>query len=162
MFSPEKFTATLAAVMVVTCATTSPVSSTPLPTNSEPIQFGTSSLLQISDTAPESITHGVEQLAVGETFTFVSQGRSHTVLKTTQGLEFINEPLERSVCATTLAAVLLGIGSAALLALAAGMAPGAIVVLGGYGFTASQVTAAAGAMASMSALEAFLDSKFCH
>ena len=96
-----------------------------------------------------------------EEYTFFANGGAYTIVKTAEGIEFLDNGHERSVCATTLAAVLLGIGAAALMALAAGMAPGAIVVIGGYGFTAGQVTAAAGALGSMSAIEAFLDSKVC-
>lgn len=69
--------------------------------------------------------------------------------------------LERSVCGATIAAVLFGMGSVALFAMAALLGPGEVAVIAGVEMTAEQLGYAAGASGSFAALEAWADSKFC-
>lgn len=152
--------ATLTSVAILLSGVSGVGNATPLHSIS-PTSNEVSTESTISDTEPSEITNQMSKMDVNSRYTFVANGRVHEVVKTTQGFELLNEGYERSVCATALASVLLGIGAAALLATAAAMGPGAVVVIGGYGFTAGQLTAAAGAMGSMSAVEAFLDSKVC-
>ncbi|WP_141741486.1 MULTISPECIES: hypothetical protein [Corynebacterium] len=69
---------------------------------------------------------------------------------------------ERSICATSVATVLFGMGSVALFALAAALGPGEVAVIAGVEMTAEQLGYAAGASGSFAALEAWADSKVCN
>ncbi len=117
---------------------------------------------KIQDTSGSEITSNLSALKDGESYTFISNGRSHTVEMHNGNFVLVGEAMMRaSICATTVATVIFGIGSAALFAAAAAMAPGSVLVLGGLSFTSGQVAALAGAAGSFAAVEAYLDSKFC-
>lgn len=113
-----------------------------------------------TDTPRAEIENNLSALEEGESYSFTSLGKSHTIQKIDGNFVVVGEVMTRSICATTIATVVFGIGATALAA-AATMGPGTVMVIGGMSFTAGQVGMLAVAAGSFATLEAYIDSKFC-
>lgn len=117
----------------------------------------------------EALGEKFSSIGEGESFSFFADGsifsvekKSGNIFVETTALSLYKGSMpSASFCATTVATIIFEIGSVALFAAAATMAPGSFLVLGGIAFNSTQVAYLASAAGSFAALQAYLDSHFC-
>ena len=139
------------------------------PANATTVVSAPQQTIESSDTHSETnkLAKKMESLKSGESFTYSSpNGQDFKVSKNHGQLSFVATgdssiaTPAASWCATSLAAVVFGIGATALGA-AAVATGGGTVVIGGVALSGAQVGGLAAVAGSFSALEAYIDSKIC-
>lgn len=105
----------------------------------------------------------IKALREGQKLTFTGADKAQITVTKEKGQLRVETPYDgnRSVCGTTIATAITGLGAVGLFALAATLGPGEIAVVAGVEMTAEQLGFAAGSIGSFSALSAWADSKFC-